>query len=65
VQVADTAALARVAADGTRPELAVFLDHATGRLFRIADSLDAVHFRHPMPQRSMYQLPSPTEELPV
>jgi uncharacterized alpha-E superfamily protein len=57
VQVADTAALSRVAADGTRPELAVFLDHAAGRLHRIADALDAVHFRHPMPQRTMFQVP--------
>ncbi len=57
VQVADTNALARVAADGTRPELTVFLDVATDRLHRIADALDEAHFRHQLPQRSVFQTP--------
>ena len=54
VRGADTAALSAVVGDGLRLVLAGFLDRVDDLLGRAADALDAEHFSHQMPQRTVF-----------
>ena len=54
VAAADTAALAAVDDDGRRGALVVFLDELISRLERVAEALDAEHFSHQLPQRTVF-----------
>ena len=53
VRLADTTALARTEADGTRPALDAFLWGVVEHLMAVADAIDAVHFTHQKPQRNL------------
>ena len=53
LRVADTAHLASTEVGAVREELDSFLSHLYGLLVRTAEQVDASHFAHQMPQRTM------------
>lgn len=53
VHLADTALLARTDANGARPDLEAFLARTVELLGQLSDALDAAHFTHRPPQRSL------------
>jgi uncharacterized circularly permuted ATP-grasp superfamily protein/uncharacterized alpha-E superfamily protein len=53
LRLADTASLAAVAPDGTRPELDAFLARITQGLRRTADAIGSDHFTHLQPQHTV------------
>ena len=54
VRRADTFELGAIHADGGRPALNAFLGRLDELLIRAADALDAEHFSHQMPQRTVF-----------
>ncbi len=54
VRRADTFELGAIDADGGRPALNAFLRRLDELLIRAADALDAEHFSHQMPQRTVF-----------